>query len=193
MARLSTTTERDPFADVLFSIAKGEQIEYQTVIKGLDNMEQFEYEAVVVEANNELDQTQIPKSIKTAGAQTVLNVRVPNDRGAWLDTEEYDAGDMVSYGTDRYYVLKSGTAYSNIDSPASDDNWSEVAHNIIYVQIPATLASDWALQPTVNVPCYGFFEVRVSEPAGTLFTHTWKPIRGTIKVFFSPTDVVPDV
>jgi len=193
MARLATSYVKDPYSEVLFSIAKGEQIEYQTVIKGLDNMDQFEYEAVVVEANNEVDQTQIPKSIRTAGAQTVLDVRVPEDRGVWVSTDMYSAGDLVSYGQDTFYVLKSGVDYINDVIPSNDDNWVEVPSNVIYVQIPATLASDWAIQPTVSSPCYGFFELRVSEMPGTFFTHTWKPIRGTIRIFFSPTDVVPDV
>jgi hypothetical protein len=54
----------------------------------------------------------------------------------------------------------------------------------LYTDIP------YAVTPTANTPVYGFFELRVTEPSGGVYTRTWKPVRGMVEILFSPTDLV---
>jgi len=61
--------------------------------------------------------------------------------------------------------------------------------NTIFIRFNKELISDWTVKPTPGVPVYGFFELRVTEPAGD-FPKTWKPIRGLIQFGFSPTEAV---
>ena len=53
------------------------------------------------------------------------------------------------------------------------------------------LGNDYQVQPSVAGSTYGFFELRVTEPANPIFARTWKPIRGMVEIQFSPTDIVP--
>lgn len=194
MARSSLTTiEQDVLDDsgsVLWSFIKGEQLEYPVTLSFLDNATAgYNYEAVVVEGLNVAEQTSPPNTHKPAGVQTVLTVRVPTNRGTWNAATGYNTEDLVTYGGN-VYRLVSGTGYVNATPPGTDPNWILSALNKIYIQFPNTLASTWAVQPIVNGPTYGFFELRVSEASGT-FPRTWKPVRGMVQILFSPTDIVP--
>jgi hypothetical protein len=48
----------------------------------------------------------------------------------------------------------------------------------------------WVVQPTFVSSVYGYFELRVTEPAGGIFQRTWKPMRGIVEVLYSPTKLV---
>lgn len=52
---------------------------------------------------------------------------------------------------------------------------------------------EWYVRPSIGSPVYGFFELRVSErnnPFG--FRRTWKPVRGMVSFYFSPTSLISD-
>lgn len=198
-ARL-TQTPLDLIVDsgaILLSIVKGEQIEFPVALNFLvDTTVQpsnnYTYEAVVVEAKNVPEQSSTPTEVMPSGVNTTLYVRAPHYLGVWNSTSSYNKEEVISYG-DKYYKLLSGTARVSSVLPTIDSLWVETTLNIVYIQIPNTLASTWSVQASVGKPVYGFFELRVTEPTDPVFTRTWKPVRGMIEILFSPTDVVTDV
>ena len=179
---------------ILWSIIKGEQLEFPVVVEFLSDTTQagYEFEAVVVEALNVSAQEEPPVVKKPGGIQNTLTVRIPNFTGDWEAVTAYNMEDVVAYD-DSYYKLLTGAAYVNTTNPKEDPFWEEVTLNTIYVQFPSTLANDWEIAPIVDSPVYGFFELRITEPANPIYVKTWKPVRGMVEILFSPTDIVPDV
>jgi len=188
---------------VLFSLVKGEQLEFPVTLNFVvDATNNYTYEAAVVEAANTSTQTGLlnadtlvydrPKSIEASGAKTSLTVRVPTNRGTWQDVQAYNREEIVLYNS-IYYKLLEGAARVNSTTPDQDSLWAVTALNKIYVQFPDTLANDYVLNPSVSSPVYGFFELRVTEPTDSIYSRTWKPIRGMVEFLFSPTDITPDV
>lgn len=186
---------------VLFSLVKGEQLEFPVTLNFVeDATNNYGFEAVVVEAANTTAHTgklvgeeyDRPTAIEPSGVQNTLVVRVPINRGNWQDVQAYNREDVVKYNN-LYYKLLDGAARVSSITPDEDPVWAETLLNKIYVQFPSTLANDYAVQPTVKSPIYGFFELRVTEPTDSIYSRTWKPIRGMVEFLFSPTDIVPDV
>jgi hypothetical protein len=197
-SRLTNTTQ-DLIADsgaVLWSFVKGEQLEFPVSLNFVEDASvkpnnNYVYEAVVVEANNISGQTERPVAIKNGGVQTRLFVRLPRYLGVWQSGAAYNKEDVIFY-TGKYYKLTQGSGRINSALPTVDPLWTETALNIIYLQFPASLASTWTVQPVVDSPVYGFFELRVTEPTDPIFTRTFKPVRGMVEILFSPTDVTTD-
>lgn len=178
---------------ILWSFVKGEQLEFAITLEFInDATAGYTYEAVVVEADNLPSQSTPPSNIKIGGTQTTLVVRVPDIVGAWVATSAYTQAEVVLYNN-KYYELISGIARINATTPDLDSAWKETSRSKIYVQFPSNLGSTWSVQPVVGYPVYGFFELRVTEPANPVYQKTWKPTRGMVEILFSPTDVVPDL
>jgi hypothetical protein len=194
-----TNTSQDLIADggaVLWSFVKGEQLEFPITLNFVEDASvkannNYVYEAVVVEAANVARQVDRPTDIRENGIQTRLFVRLPVYLGAWQGAVAYNKEDVVLYNN-KYYKLVQGSARINNTIPSTDPLWTETSLNTVYLQYPSTLASTWAVQPVVDAPVYGFFELRVTEPQDQIFTRTFKPIRGMVEILFSPTDVTQD-
>jgi len=190
-----TVTRADLINDsgsVLWSFVLGEQLEYPIVLDFIEEGPEFyEYEAVVVESDNFEFQTSFPITIKPNGAQTTLVARAPAIRGTWDPPQAYNTGDVVMHA-EKYYEKEYTGSEAVIDGTAPDvsSDWTEIEGARIYVQFPKELGTDWALEPTVGNPVYGFFELRVTETFGT-YPRTWKPVRGMVELLFSPTHIVP--
>jgi hypothetical protein len=197
-SRLTNTTQ-DLIADggaVLWSFVKGEQLEFAVSLNFVEDASvkpsnNYVYEAVVVEANNVLGQSERPVAIRPEGEQTRLFVRLPIYLGTWQSIQAYNKEEVVSY-SGKYYKLLQGSGRVNSTVPTNDPFWVETNLNTIYLQFPAQLASTWSVQPVVDSPVYGFFELRVTEPTDPIFTRTFKPVRGMVEVLFSPTDITED-
>ena len=196
MARSALTSiEQDLIDDggsVLWSFIKGEQLEFPITLNFLSDATAagYQYEAVVVEGLNDGQGTK-PTTIQTTNPiKTSLTVRVPTNRGTWSAASAYNKEEIVLY-SGIYYKLLSGVSRVNATTPNLDPLWQVTVLNKIYVQFPLTLASTWAIQATVGAPTYGFFELRITEPTDSIFTRTWKPVRGMVEILFSPTDIVP--
>jgi len=175
---------------VLWSLILGEQIEYPVTLDFITNAYYYIYEAVLVEADNVQGNEDIPNSIKANGIKTVINVRVPVERGTWDPTTAYSREQVIFY-SGKYYKLGNVVNYLSSIAPSQDPNWVEHDPRVVYIQFPSTLASDWSQSPTADVPVYGFFELRVTEPAGgSVFLKTWKPVRGVVEFSFSPTELI---
>ncbi len=199
-SRLTNTTQ-DLIADggaVLWSFVKGEQLEFPVILNFVEDASvkapgtNYTYEAVVVEALNLPNQLIRPTTIRTGGVATTLFVRLPVFIGTWSSTDAYNKEEVVLY-QGIYYKLATGAARVNPTPPSSDPQWVVTQLNKIYLQYPGTLSADWAVQPTVDSPVYGFFELRVTEPNDPVFIRTFKPVRGMVEILFSPTEIVPDV
>jgi hypothetical protein len=197
MARSKLTdTTIDPLMDsgnILWSFVKGEQLEFPIVLDFLENAAAgYAYEAVVIEALNKPNILERPVSIKPGGVQTNLTIRLPNFIGTWNSSTAYSTNNIVKYN-DKYYTLTAGTNRVSTTIPSSDILWSETTLNTVHIQFLSTLGNNWEIEPTVEQAVYGFVELRVTEPSGTPFRRTWKPIRGMVELLFSPTDLVTDV
>ncbi len=201
-SRLTDTTQ-DLIADggsVLWSFIKGEQLEFPITLNFIEDATlkatgNYIYEAVVVEAANIPGQIVRPTTVQPNGVATTLFIRIPSYEGTWTEGAVYPKESVVLYNSKYYRALKSNMLNNNqidITTPALSSNWLETTLNKIYVQFPKTLASTWAVQPQVENPSYGFFELRVTEPEGTGFIRTFKPVRGMVEILFSPTDEVTD-
>jgi hypothetical protein len=194
-----TNTSQDLISDggaVLWSFVKGEQLEFPITLNFIEDASvkpsnNYQYEAVIVEANNVAAQTDRPTSIKTGGVQTTLFVRLPIYLGTWQSAQAYNKEEVVLYGN-KYYKLLQGSGRTSSVLPNLDPYWEETVLNKIYVQFPSNLASDWSVQAYADNAVYGFFELRVTEPTDQIFTRTFKPVRGMIEILFSPTSEVTD-
>lgn len=197
-SRLTDTTQ-DLVADggaVLWSFVKGEQLEFPITLNFIEDASvkssnNYEYEAVVVEANNLTAQTSAPTDVKSGGVQTRLFVRLPRVYGNWSAVAAYTKENVVLYNS-VYYKLLQGVARISATTPNLDPYWEPTTLNKIYVQFTSTLATTWSQQATVDTPVYGFFELRVTEPTDAVFSRTFKPVRGMVQILFSPTDAVTD-
>jgi hypothetical protein len=175
---------------VLWSLIQGEQLEFTVSLDFLTDVSSgYTFEAVAVEALNVDGQTSKPTTILPGGVQTTLNVRKPNLIGVWNAGSSYNAEDIVSY-EGSYYKLLTGNTRVSATLPTVDPLWTLWALNKIQVQLPSTLGTTYAVQPTVGFPIYAFFELRVTEPNNTILVRTWKPARGMIELLFSPTQLV---
>lgn len=173
--------------DILFSFVKGEQLEFPITLNFVEDVTAgYTYEAVVVEGDNSESQLTRPVNVKQNGVTTILNVRVPTNRGTWDAAQAYNREEIVLYNG-KYYKLLSGVAATSAVTPAASTSWLETTLNKVYLQFPKTLASTWSQQATVSTPVYGFFELRVTEPQDNIFVRTWKPVRGMVEILFSPT------
>ena len=196
MARSKITDPKDDLIEdsgsVLWSFVKGEQLEFPITLSFVKDVTAgYTYEAVVVEGENVAGSTEPPTNIRVGGAQTKLNVRLPVNRGTWQAIQAYNRGEVVLYDG-VCYSLKAGAGRINATPPSADPAWELVSMSRIYLQFEKSLASDWAVAPTVGFPTYGFFELRVTEPGDGVFQRTWKPVRGMVQILFSPTEIVPD-
>lgn len=197
-SRLTNTTQ-DLIADsgaVLWSFVKGEQLEFPITLNFVEDASvkpsnNYVYEAVVVEAANIARQSDRPTDIRVGGIQTRLFVRLPVYLGAWQAAAAYNKEDVVLY-SNKYYKLVQGSGRTSSLLPTVDPLWVETTLNTIYLQYPSSLANNWSVQPVVDSPVYGFFELRVTEPQDQIFTRTYKPVRGMVEILFSPTDVTSD-
>jgi hypothetical protein len=177
---------------VLFSIVQGEQLEFPIVLNFIAiATTAYTYEAVVIEANNITDVATVPTVVRPGGIASTLNVRVPSFVGTWVSGNPYNYENVVLYAGN-YYRLTTGIAYSSAVNPATDTAWVLYDQRTVYVQFPEALTTlpAWAVQPSVVAPVHGFFELRVTEPAGGIFRRTWKPVRGLISIMYSPTALV---
>ena len=196
MARSKLTETKDDVIEdsgsVLWSFVKGEQLEFPAILNFVrDVTAGYTYEAVVVEADNIPEDEKVPTAIRPGGVQTKLVVRVPSNRGMWDPDQAYSKEEIVSYNGESY-KLTYGVARISSVSPDLDSAWAKADLNRVYLQFPKTLGATWSVQPTVGYPVYGFFELRVTAPADSIFQRTWKPIRGMVQILFSPTEIVPD-
>jgi hypothetical protein len=189
------TIETDLVSDsgsVLFSLVRGEALEFPIKVQFVNDIEPYVLEAVVVEGENAFGQDEPPEDIEPSGVETTLFIRIPIRRGVWDAATAYNREDIVIH-SGSYYKLLSGVARVASILPEEDPLWEETALNVIYVQFPASLVEDYKVLPIVGKPVYGFFELRVTEPNNSIFVHTWKPVRGMVEVLFSPTHIVPDL
>jgi hypothetical protein len=192
MARSKLTVIEDDLindgGNVLWSFVKGEQLEFPITLSFITNASLgYTFEAVVIEAANEVEQQLKPIAIRTAGVQTPLDVVKPNTPTVYVPGNSYNFDDVVSFASKYYKCIKSATT-DTIPSA----NWLEINLNEIYIRFPGTLGSTWNIQPKVGYSVYGFFELSVTEPANfSGYKRTWKPVRGMVEILFSPTDVVP--
>jgi len=181
---------------VLWSVVKGEQLEFPVTLNFITDASvkatgNYIYEAVVVEAKNVVGQTDKPTLVQPGGVTTRLFVRLPRLIGSWSAGETYNKEEVVLYGG-VYFKLLNGTARVSAITPNLDPKWEVTTLNRIYIQIPSTLGTGWAVQPLADSASYGFFELRVTEPTDAVYTHTYKPVRGMIEILFSPTDETTD-
>jgi hypothetical protein len=196
MARATiTSTSNDAITDggsVLWSLVQGEQLEFPVVLDFLKIASvDYVYEAVVIEADNQTGDGVVPSTAKPGGKTATLTVRVATDRGTWSAGNSYNTDDMVLYNG-IYYKLSYGVARVSATLPSSDSTWEVYLPNTVFIQVPSTLSTSpaWAVQPTVEDPIYGFFELSVQEPVTVSFRKTWKPLRGLIQFNYSPTYLV---
>lgn len=182
---------------VLWSLVKGEQLEFPITLNFIEDASvkpsnNYIYEAVVIEAFNTVGQKVKPTEILAGGTQTRLFVRLPVFIGTWNSASAYNKEEVVLYNT-VYYKLLKGVGRVSAVTPDLDPLWAVTTLNKIYVQFPSSLAATWTQSPKVDCSVYGFFELRVTEPTDSIFTRTFKPVRGMVEIQFSPSDVVSDI
>ena len=195
-SRLNTVDE-DLISDsgsVLWSFVQGEQLEFPVTLSFIQTaMSGLQFEAVVIEAGNTVNQQQPPSIVQTGGVQTTLTIRIPTYRGVWDPLQAYNTDEIVVY-EGNYYAKKRELNEAVISSvpPDFSDNWITTTLGRVFIQSPKELGTTWAVQPKVSYNTYGFFELRVTETTGA-FRRTWKTIRGMVELLFSPTSAVPDL
>jgi hypothetical protein len=178
--------------NVLWSFVKGEQLEFPIELNFVEDATAgYTYEALLVEALNVVEQSSAPIDIKAGGIQTSLVIRVPVNRGNWNSSQAYNKEEVVKYDG-LYYKLQAGIARTSVVTPDLDTFWTFTNLSTVYLQFPKSLGADWEITPLVGYPVYGFFELRVTEPFDGIFQRTWKPIRGTVQILFSPTYSIGD-
>lgn len=177
---------------VLWSFIKGEQLEFPITLNFVEDVTAgYSYEASIIEATNSEGQTDPPNTIRPNGIIDELNIRLPVVRGNWQATQAYNKEEVVLYNAVYYKLVRGAGRVSSI-TPDVDPLWVVTSLSKIYVQFPKTIAALWGVQPQPGYSVYGFFELRVTEPNDSVFTRTWKPIRGMVQIMYSPTYSVDD-
>lgn len=179
--------------NLLWSFIRGEQLEFEVTLNFLEiALDTYTYEAVIMEALNVVGDPNVPDGVNPTGEKRTLVVRVPVQKGEWGAAVAYDREDVVSYGG-LYYRLLAGTGRVDATTPDVDPFWEATLPNKVYIQFPGDLSITpaWDVVPSPSAPIYGFFELRVTEPAGGVYTRTWKPMRGVVSLQFSPTHLTP--
>jgi hypothetical protein len=185
----TTTSLVTDTSSVLWSITQGEQLEFNVTIGFISDLQDYRFEAVIVEADNTTAYKVRPTTLQPNGKKFRLKTRLHN---VWDPTMPYAATELVRFGRVVYERLVSGTTIGlpNVDTV----NWAvntKRSVSEVFLKFPSTLSLDWTAKPTVDKNVYGFFELSVTEPI-SLFSRTWKPIRGMIEIAFSPTVLVND-
>ncbi len=181
-----TLSEVMNLKDVLWRIVEGEQVELEVSLDFVGSLDNLTFDAVVLEAANQVGQQTPPDDIRSGGSTDTLVVRVPVFRGDWNANISYALDETVAYGEAHYRLMDSG--YDHAVAPDMNSSWLTVSPRAVYIRIPSTYSANYVVQPTVSAPTYGFFELSVTETVG-LFPRTWKPIRGMIQINFSPRSV----
>lgn len=197
MARAKLTDSPDDLVSdsgaVLISMIIGEQLEFPITLNFVSDVTVagFEFEAALIEAANVVNQTARPTAVDgSSPVKTSLTVRLPDLQGAWSAPTAYNYNEVVLYNG-VYYSLTTGAGYISATTPNLDPRWAVTSLSTIVVELPSTLGSTYSVLPDVSFNTYGFLEVRVTEPANSVFRRTWKPVRGMIEFLFSPTAEVP--
>lgn len=192
MARTTTTATTSLVTDtssVLWSITQGEQLEFNVTISFISDLENYIFEAVVVEADNTSSYKTRPTTIQTNGKKLRLDTRLHD---TWDPYSVYAVGQLIRHGTVIYERIVAGTSLTPPDMDTT--NWAvntKRSASEVFIRFPSYLSDNWTEKPTVSKNIYGFFELRVTEPV-LVFPRTWKPIRGMIEIAFSPTVLVND-
>lgn len=173
---------------VLLSFVYGEAIEYPFDIMFIDNPEQYQFTAQVVEANNIADQQEAPDEVKpTAPVKRQLSFRIPAYQGTWSAARTYNRGNTVLYNGNTY-ELTAGTGYLSALTPIADPLWIQVPKGRMYVRFPGDLPASFSVKPTTTYNTYAFFELAVAEYiTQTGFSQVWRPVRGMLEFTYSPT------
>lgn len=175
---------------VLISIVQGEQIEWQIDLNFIEIVTpSYIFEAVIIEGANDGAGSE-PIGAEPAGIEDTLVTRIPTDNGSWGAGNTYAYGDYVFNVTDSLYYYCFGNPTIGLSPELDLSNWEVFERNRVFIQFGATLSTGYAVQPGVNNPVYGFFELRVTEPANPIYTRTWKPTRGLVEFRYSPTELV---
>jgi hypothetical protein len=173
---------------VLWSFVEGEQLEFMITFNFLTNISGYEFEAVVVEADN-TGNGRPPKTVKSGGIATTLAISQPTDKAYWDIYAPYSMNDIVDYnGT--IYLKNTGINEINAITPNLSTTWEAYTNNKTYIRFPSTLITSWSVRPQPDKPVYGFFDMRVTEPSDAVYRETWKPIQGLVEISFSPTQLV---
>lgn len=181
---------QDDSGAVLFSIVQGEQFEFPVTLSFVQNASiGYTYECAIIEGLNIVGQTVPPVVAKPGGVNEQLTVFVPLWRSTWNGSSSYSRDDLVEY-SGLYYIRNTGAYVVDATSPNLSSSWTVYTPNTVYIRFPDTLSFNWEVSPNTNSNIYGFIELRVTEPGGTRYTRTWKPMRGLIEFLYSPTKLV---
>jgi hypothetical protein len=184
LTNITTDVNSDP-GGVLWSFIIGEQLEYAVSINFINNLTGYEIEAVLLEGNMS---TGSPPTNVSLTAKKLRLVHRLHD--VYAANTTYRKGALVQYNEKVYEKIAAGST-----SAFSTNDWTLLTTRSVaevFIQFPKTIGSMWAVKPTIDSNTYGFFELRISEPAGISFPRTWKPIRGLVELLYSPTELVPD-
>jgi hypothetical protein len=172
---------------ILYSLIKGEQVSFKINLSFLTDLDDYEVEAVIIEGLN-TGSGKVPKDVRPSGVETILTVYIPPYQGVFNPVTAYSKNDVVSSAGLKYIKLSGTTEVT----ATLDTTWALYTNNAIYLHFPTGLISAWTVQPTPDKAVYGFFDLRVTEPVGTLpLRHTYKPMQGLIEFSYSPTDEAP--
>ncbi len=172
---------------VLWSFIKGEQLEFPITLNFVEDVTAgYTYEAKIIEANNVEGQVEAPSTVRPNGSVETLPMRIPTLRGNWQAIQAYNKEELVAYNGLHYKLVKGAARVSAL-TPDVDPYWVVTSLSKVFIQFPKTVGFSWAVQPQPGSSVYGFFELRVTEPEDSVFTRTWKPVRGMVQIMYSPT------
>jgi len=175
---------------VLFSLVKGEQIEFPINLSFVNiDIGDYTIACSILEGDNG-DLGKAPVTIQPGGISIHPEIRKPINLGDWDATTNYSYNEYVTYNAETYILIDTVGGISEV-TPDVDDRWQVHIPTIVYIRIPKTLGDGWVESPEVDLPVYGFLEIIISEPVTTPFKQIWKDVRGLVAIRFSPTAVAP--
>ena len=149
-------------------------------------------DAVLDTEGNQVTQ-QITNTLYEPSVAKNLHVRLPSFSGYYVPNNDYAYGDRVYHNGKIWELITGRAAWDPGEPDGINPYWIESDAQTIFIQFPEDVIEDWSVLPSVGCPVYGFFELRVTEQAShTNFKRTWKPVRGMVGFYFSPTAEVSD-
>lgn len=176
---------------VLWSIVQGEQFEAMLTFKYLSDVESIEFKAALLEAANqvyaELEDFVLPVTLQPGGVQNLLTIRKPTIT-EWDPDAVCHVSEVFSYVDGKYYMCIAESPGGNL--PTDVAFFEQYTNNKIFLQFDELLSLDWSVQPTPQIPTYGFIELSARN-VNPVYNQTLKSIRGMVEFVFSPTLQVP--
>lgn len=177
----------DPIVDegsVLYSFIMTERTYQEVELSFVEDITQFTVTASFIEANNVLGVEEVPDTVKPGATSKVLTCVLPVIKGDYDPAAQYEQGDYVSHNGSNWRAEPGTSNAVTLPEPSdAEPKWAKSNPNTVQVLFDETLGKDFAVQPTVTTPVYGFFQLKLTQKSTK--AQVFIPVRGVVALHYA--------